>query len=447
MPRVEKTVFISYRRTNAPWALAISQSLTINGYDVFFDYTSIPSGDFEVSILENIRARAHFLVLLTPSALERREEPGDWFRREIEEALAQKRNIVPLMLEGFDFNTPKIAAQLTGTLASLKRYNAMTVSIEYFKAAMERLQYQFLSASVEAVLHSAPSPAARQAAREEQAAVSVAPKVTKEELTAQGYFERGNNSTNLDEKIHYYSEAIRLDSSLFNAFNGRGRAFHDQKKFDAAIADYNEAIRLKPDDARPFNYRGGARFFKGELDAAINDFSEAIRLNPDYVDAFNNRGYTRQVKGEPDAAISDCSEAIKLEPDYALAFINRGNARKDKGELDAAISDYNEAIRLNPDDALAFNNRGNARKAKGELDAAIADYDEAIRLSPGDASTFYNRAQAWRKKNEILKAIADFQRYLDLGGGERAGDTKKVRQLIRRLQFQALISSYFSTSP
>ena len=39
MERVEKTVFISYRRTNVPWALAIFQNLTQFGYDVFFDFS------------------------------------------------------------------------------------------------------------------------------------------------------------------------------------------------------------------------------------------------------------------------------------------------------------------------------------------------------------------------------------------------------------------------
>ena len=71
MARVEKTVFLSYRRTNATWALSIYQNLTTKGFDVFFDYKGITSGDFESVILENIRARAHFLVALTPSALER----------------------------------------------------------------------------------------------------------------------------------------------------------------------------------------------------------------------------------------------------------------------------------------------------------------------------------------------------------------------------------------
>jgi hypothetical protein len=66
MERIEKTVFISYRRTNIPWALAIFQNLTQHGYDVFFDYNGIAGGDFDRAILGNITARAHFLVLLTP---------------------------------------------------------------------------------------------------------------------------------------------------------------------------------------------------------------------------------------------------------------------------------------------------------------------------------------------------------------------------------------------
>jgi hypothetical protein len=66
MTCVEKTVFISYRRTNIFLALAISQNLTHNGLDVFLDYQGIASGDSERVILEKIRARAHCLVVLTP---------------------------------------------------------------------------------------------------------------------------------------------------------------------------------------------------------------------------------------------------------------------------------------------------------------------------------------------------------------------------------------------
>ena len=153
MARIEKTVFISYRRTNFPWALAISQNLTQHGYDVFFDYSGIASEDFESVILENIHSRAHFLVLLTPSALERCGDPADWLRREIEAALDSRRNIVPLMLEGFDFGIPSIAVQLTGKLAAVKKYNAMSIPPEYFAPAMDKLRDKFLNVSLDAVWH------------------------------------------------------------------------------------------------------------------------------------------------------------------------------------------------------------------------------------------------------------------------------------------------------
>jgi hypothetical protein len=171
--KIEKTVFISYRRTNAFMALAIFKDLTAHGYDVFFDYTSIASGDFEQIIIANIKARAHFIVVLTPTALERCSEPGDWLRREIETALQFRRNIIPLLFDGFDFGNPSIASQLSGGLANLKKYNALRVPTEYFDAAMQRLRQDYLNIPLDAVTHPL-SDFASEAARRQQTAAAKA---------------------------------------------------------------------------------------------------------------------------------------------------------------------------------------------------------------------------------------------------------------------------------
>jgi hypothetical protein len=143
--------------------LAIFQDLTQHGYDVFIDYDGIASGNFGAAILENIKARAHFLVLLTPTALEPRSDPVDWMRREIEAALDSQRNIVPLMLAGFKFGTS--ASQLTGKLAALKEYNGLEIPAGFFSEAMGRLRNKFLNVPVDAVLHPA-SGSAQQVAKE-----------------------------------------------------------------------------------------------------------------------------------------------------------------------------------------------------------------------------------------------------------------------------------------
>ena len=178
MGRIEKTVFLSYRRADESWGLAIFQNLTQHGYDAFIDYDGIASGNFETAILENIRARAHFLVLLTPTALERCGDPQDWMRREIEAAMDSQRNIVPVMLEGFDFGTPAIASQLIGKLAALKKYNGLDIpKARFFSSEMERLRNKFLNVSVDAVLHSASVSAQKEATEQSDKAVAAPPKL------------------------------------------------------------------------------------------------------------------------------------------------------------------------------------------------------------------------------------------------------------------------------
>jgi formylglycine-generating enzyme required for sulfatase activity len=173
MARIEKTVFISYRRKDISWALAVYQYLTSQKYDVFFDFSSLSSGDFEQVIISNIRARAHFLLILTPTALDRCDEPGDWLRREIETAVDEKRNIIPLFLDGFNFASPNVVEKLTGKLVDIKRYNGLDIPAGYFIEAMDRLRERYLNVPLNAVIHPV-STEVRKVVRNEQSAVNAA---------------------------------------------------------------------------------------------------------------------------------------------------------------------------------------------------------------------------------------------------------------------------------
>ena len=346
MTRIEKTVFISYRRaTGSVWALAISKDLTQHGYDVFFDFQGIASGNFEQIILQNIRARAHFLVLLTPSALERIDEPNDWLRREILTALEERRNIVPIMLEGFDFATPAIGKWLVGSLAQLKGYNGLTVPIEYFEEAMNRLRSKHLNIAVEAVLH-APSTVAEGAATEQQEAVDAAPAVRPEELTAERWLERGVEASDLDTQLLYYGEAIRLSSDFAAAYNNRGVARRKKDDIDGALADFTEALRLNPEFVAAYNNRAFARQQKGDIEGAMADFDAAIQSSPSRAYVYNNRGVARRAQGDMDGALADFIEAIRLKPHYADPYYNRALIEEERGDFPSAIADYQNYLKF-----------------------------------------------------------------------------------------------------
>jgi formylglycine-generating enzyme required for sulfatase activity len=171
MARIEKTVFISYRRKDISWALAVYQYLTSQKYDVFFDFSSLSSGDFEQVIISNIRARAHFVLICTPNAFDRCNEPSDWLRREIETAINEKRNIIPLFFDGFNFGSSSVIDKLTGKLGDVKRYNGLDVPSGYFMEAMDRLRYRYLNIPLNAVLHPVPTEV-RKVVKEEQVAAN-----------------------------------------------------------------------------------------------------------------------------------------------------------------------------------------------------------------------------------------------------------------------------------
>src|SRR5262245_56934339 len=102
MAESQPTVFLSYRRNVSAFiARAVFQDLRQHGYDVFMDVESIDSGQFETIILNQIAARGHFLVILTPGTLDRCHEPDDWLRREIEHAIALGRNVIPILVNEF----------------------------------------------------------------------------------------------------------------------------------------------------------------------------------------------------------------------------------------------------------------------------------------------------------------------------------------------------------
>ncbi len=140
----QNTVFISYRRAlSKHLARSIYMDLKMNGWDVFLDVNTIDSGDFDRIILNQIAARAHFILLISPGSLERCANSGDWVLREIQEAVRLGRNIVPIVEEGAEF-TREMGYLPSDLRAIVSKKNALPLPHFFFDPAMEMLRTRFL---------------------------------------------------------------------------------------------------------------------------------------------------------------------------------------------------------------------------------------------------------------------------------------------------------------
>lgn len=144
-------IFISYRRKGGfGVARHLYDLLRHDGYSVSFDLDTLRNGNFDTQLLERIKECKDFILVLNEGALDRSVDPNfdrnnDWMRRELTVALAENKNVIPVMLpgfKGFPENLPEDISQVV-------RKNGPSYSDEYFDDFYEKLKEQFMQSSAE----------------------------------------------------------------------------------------------------------------------------------------------------------------------------------------------------------------------------------------------------------------------------------------------------------
>lgn len=142
-------IFVSYRRTSYETANLIATRLKSAGYSVFFDLETLRSGKFNDQLYDVIDKCKDFILVLSSNALDRCVNDDDWVRLETCRALAGKKNIIPIMLNGFDWPKP-----MPKGMEELSNYNAMVAgAVEYFDLSMEKLQKRYLKSKPKMLMH------------------------------------------------------------------------------------------------------------------------------------------------------------------------------------------------------------------------------------------------------------------------------------------------------
>ena len=133
-----------------------------------------------------------------------------------------------------------------------------------------------------------------------------------------------------------------------NSYFNEGYEKHLHGDLSGALKMYSKAIDRNPSFAMAYQMRGVAEQQLKKYALAINDYTMVINCGEPYFKAvgYYNRGVVKNMNGDYAEAISDFSLAIELDKKLAAAFFHRGIAKSKTGDLSGRLDDFRQAAKL-----------------------------------------------------------------------------------------------------
>ncbi len=144
-------IFISYRREGGlETARYLYELLNRDGYSVSFDLDTLRNGDFDKALLGRIAECTDLILICDRDVFKRTldkncKKKNDWLRIELAEAIKLNKNIIPIMLNGFN----QFPENLPSDISHVRYKNGPKYDAQYFEAFYERLKHFFLEAPTE----------------------------------------------------------------------------------------------------------------------------------------------------------------------------------------------------------------------------------------------------------------------------------------------------------
>ncbi len=190
----------------------------------------------------------------------------------------------------------------------------------------------------------------------------------------------------LNNAINSFKEALRLDPSLYGAWQDLGLALIKQQKWVEAIDALAELTRRQADSVEAAYFHALALFNAGRVPEAETEVRRALRLDVGAAAAHTLLGIILASRRGHDAEASEAlNQAIALDPNSFDGHFYLGRVAYAQQDYPAAAKALKVAIRLNPKHAEARFFLGTVLEAAGETAAALVEYDELCRIDPQSA--------------------------------------------------------------
>ena len=346
-------IFISYRRsTGKEIARPLKEALTNMGYQVFLDFDELNDGMFNEKIVSAIKDSPIFMIILSANSLERCVEENDWVRKEIELALSESKQIIPInpdkQFTGFPEGLPQ------SIINGLGHHQISILDTE-----------QLFKESLTKIVDNRVAPFVRRKKKKTKKSILITCLVIITLFLLGGiiitkYFNDDQNSNRFLEKAEKYaSEGKTEDAAIYflkaaEILSQNGSAEEDVFNL---INDYDKLYEAYSD------YHNSAYCYSnaGDIDNSIKYYSKAISAISKIIDysgnetylshkgyTLNNLAYVYCKAKDWDNAITIIDEAIKIDPKSTNYLDSKGEILYLSGNTEGARKILEIILEIDP---------------------------------------------------------------------------------------------------
>jgi len=217
----------------------------------------------------------------------------------------------------------------------------------------------------------------------------------------------------IEEAELSYTNSIRLNPELSDAYFKRAEVYLRLGKTDSAIEDLNVVNQLDPKEEEAWLKNGHLNYQKEDYTTAAEKYSGYLNLKPKDLFIYDRVIECLEVIDNYQQALVFAKKklAVKDTPETQFEI---GNIQFVLGNYKAAESNYRKALKEVPTNVDYRNGLALALYHENRSDASIVETNKVLREDKNNKRAYLTRAMAYHKKIEYTSAINDMSKVIVL---------------------------------